>query len=242
MVGAADEAVPDGVVDAVVDGAGELDVEEADDDVVLGAVEADVVAGAVVVSVTVVGVDDGERPDPVPLLPPSTEKPLSPPEIGAPLTASTTVTAPIALAKTAADTAEPTSNQRSRPGRDHQPVRLGSAAGLLIGTDRAACWISTCRVTAVSSTVSASSAGEPAPDRTCCTVRVTVRRVRSREWPITALPTTETTEAIAAPTMVPATPSCAPMNAATTAADMLATTWVEVRANLGASAVSSAPV
>jgi len=65
-----------------------------------------------------------------------------------------------------------------------------------------------------------------------------LRRVSSKEWPMTALPTTETTDAIAAPTIVPATPNCAPMNAATTAADMLAVTWVAVNENFGASASS----
>lgn len=61
---------------------------------------------------------------------------------------------------------------------------------------------------------------------------------------MTALPTTETTDAMAAPTIVPATPSCAPMNAATTAADMLAATCVAVNEKVGASesVVPSAPV
>jgi hypothetical protein len=276
--------VLDGVVvpavDRVVDGAGELDAAVVPAELVLGAVEEDAVGGAVVVSVTVTGFDDDGATSeslPAPLrVPPSTENPLSPPEIGAPFTASTTVTAPRAPAKTAAEAARPISIRRSRPGRDHQ--RLGPevgppltpAVGAVVdvrgaviravgdpvlgavpgpagsavpdrGGAAAAPRSTTVRVTAVSSTVSAASIGEPGPTRTCCTVCVTLRRVSISEWPITALPTTETTDAIAAPTMVPATPSCAPMKAATTAADMLAMTCVAVSANLGSSASPSAP-
>jgi len=162
------DAVVDALVDAVVDVVGELEVA---DELVAGADEDAVVGGAVVVSVTVVRLDDdGASSDPVPLLPPSTEKPLSPPEIGAPFTASTTVTAPSAAAETAADATSPTTTQRSRPGRDHHPLRrdvepaVAPAAGP--GRAGAARSIPTCRVTMVSSTVSAASAGEPTPTRT----------------------------------------------------------------------------
>lgn len=161
------DAGVDPVADGVGDGVGELEVA---DEVVPGAEDA-VVGGAVVVSVTVVRLDDdGASSDPVPRLPPSTEKPLSPPEIGAPLTASTTVTAPSAAAKTAAEATSPSTTQRSRPGRDHQrrrrdvepPVAPAGGCGR-VGAARS---ISTRLVTAVNSTVSAASAGEPAPTRT----------------------------------------------------------------------------